>query len=97
MASAGHAGYPWAVEAIAVATKHVSVYIDTSAWTAKRYPPQLVDYLQTNGSRKFVFGSNYPMMTSGKVLEGLDDVELSPETRALFLGKNAKRVYGIGA
>ena len=37
LASAGHAGYPWTVEAIAVATKHVSVYIDTSAWTAKRY------------------------------------------------------------
>ncbi len=28
---AGHIGYPWTDEAVAVATKHPNVYIDTSA------------------------------------------------------------------
>ena len=94
---AGHIGYPWTDEAVAVATKHVNVYIDTSAWTARRFPPQFVDYLRSNGSRKVLFGSNYPMITPTKAMDGLDDLELSPETRALFLGGNAQRVYGIGA
>ena len=31
---AGHIGYPWTDEAIAVATKHENVFIDTSAYTA---------------------------------------------------------------
>jgi len=93
----GHIGYPWTDEAVAVTTKHANVYIDTSAWTAKRYPPQLVDYLRTNGSRKVLFGSNYPMIAPARALDGLDALGLSPETRALFLGANAKRVYGIGA
>lgn len=35
----GHIGYPWTDEVIAVATKHRNVYIDTSAYTVRRYPP----------------------------------------------------------
>ena len=94
---AGHIGYPWTDEAVAVATKHVNVYIDTSAWTAKRYPAPLVDYLRGHGSRKVLFGSNYPMIAPAKALEGLGGLDLSSETRALFLGGNALRIYGIGA
>ncbi|MEM1140568.1 MAG: amidohydrolase family protein, partial [Pseudomonadota bacterium] len=45
----GHIGYPWTEEAIAVATKHEHVYIDTSAYVAKRYPPELVAYLKAHG------------------------------------------------
>ncbi len=56
----GHVGYPWTEEMIAVARKHENVYIDTSAYTAKRYPPELVRYMQsTGGRRKVLFGTNY--------------------------------------
>jgi predicted TIM-barrel fold metal-dependent hydrolase len=92
---AGHIGYPWTDEAIAVATKHKNFYIDTSAYTVKRYPEQLIKYMRSNGARKVLFGSNYPMILPGKALEGLDALGLSPETKELFLGGNAKRVYKL--
>lgn len=92
---AGHIGYPWTDEAVAVATKHRNVYIDTSAYTVKRYPPQLVQYLKTNGREKVLFGSNYPMIAPARALKGLDDLGLDDETEALFLGGNAVRVYGL--
>lgn len=92
---AGHIGYPWTTEMIAVATKYPNVYIDTSAYTARRYPPELVDYLRRNGRRKVLFGTNYPMITPAKCLEHLDDLALDPETRDLFLHGNAARVFGI--
>jgi uncharacterized protein len=91
----GHIGYPWTDEAIAVATKHEHVYIDTSAYTVRRYPPALVDYLRHHGRRKVLFGTNYPMITPAKALEGLEKLGLDEETRALFLGGNAARVYGL--
>ncbi len=91
----GHIGYPWTDEAIAVATKHENVYIDTSAYTVRRYPPQLVEYLQTNGRRKVLFGSNYPMITPAKALDGLDDLGLDDETQELFLHANAQRVFAL--
>ena len=46
-------------EAIAVATKHPNVFIDTSAYTTDRYPPQLVEFMRHHGSHKVLFGSNY--------------------------------------
>jgi hypothetical protein len=93
----GHIGYPWTDEAIAVATKHVNVYIDTSAYSVKRYPPQLVEYMNNHGREKVMFGTNYPMITPAQALRGLDTLHLSPETRELFLGENARRVFRLGA
>ena len=91
----GHIGYPWTDEAIAVATKHERFYIDTSAYTVRRYPPALVEYLRSNGRQKVLFGSNYPMIQPAKALEGLDALQLDAETRALFLAGNAQRVYRL--
>jgi hypothetical protein len=94
---AGHIGYPWTDEAIAVATKHERFFIDTSAYTAKRYPAALVEYLRGHGRSKVLFGSNYPMIVPAKALEGLDGLGLDAETRGLFLAGNAQRVYRLGA
>ncbi|MBM4446104.1 MAG: amidohydrolase [Chloroflexi bacterium] len=91
----GHIGYPWTVEMIAVATKHPNVYIDTSAYTAKRYPKEFVDYLKKNGQKKVLFGTNYPMITAAMCLKDLDALGLDDEVKKLFLCENAKRVYGL--
>ena len=92
---AGHLGYPWTEEAIAVATKHENIYIDTSAYTVQRYPPEIVRYLKSNGQNKVMFGTNYPMMTPAKALEGLDALALDEDTREQFLFKTAERVFNL--
>lgn len=92
----GHIGYPWTAEMIAVADKHPNVYIDTSAYSANRYPPELVDYLRGRGRTKVMFGTNYPMMTPARALASLADLGLDDETTDLFLRANATRVFGLG-
>lgn len=92
---AGHIGYPWTDEAIAVATKHERVYIDTSAYTVSRYPAQLVEFMRAHGRRKVLFGTNYPMIMPAKALQGLADLGLDADAQASFLGGNAMRVYGL--
>ena len=91
----GHVGYPWTDEAVAVATKHRNIYIDTSAYTVRRYPPQLVDYLRGHGAAKVLFGSNYPMITPDRALDGLDTLDLGEAALAGFLGGNAKAVFRL--
>ena len=92
----GHIGYPWTEEMVAVARKHENVYIDTSAYTTKRLPPELVAYLKSRGGRrKVMFGTNYPMIAPQKALEGLDGLGLDEETRGLYLEGNAARVFGL--
>jgi predicted TIM-barrel fold metal-dependent hydrolase len=92
----GHIGYPWTEEMVAVARKHVNVYIDTSAYTARRYPPELVAYLKTRGgSQKVMFGSNHPMIAPQQALEHLHSLKIDDETQELFLHANAERVFGL--
>lgn len=91
----GHIGYPWTQEMIAVATKHDNVFIDTSAYSANRFPPELVQFMKTNGKRKVLFGSNYPMITPEKCLRDLGNLKLPTENRELFLAGNARQVFNL--
>ncbi|GAB7144947.1 amidohydrolase family protein [Mycobacterium riyadhense] len=92
----GHVGYPWTEEMVAVARKHENVYIDTSAYTIKRLPDELIRFMKTGtGQRKVLFGTNYPMIGHAHALAGLDDLGLSDDARHDFLHANAERVFRL--
>jgi predicted TIM-barrel fold metal-dependent hydrolase len=57
---AGHIGHPWTDEMIGVAWKHENVYIDTSAYLPRYYPPQLVHYLKRCGPLFHLFLARWP-------------------------------------
>src|SRR5437588_2460846 len=92
----GHIGYPWNEEMISVCRKHENVYIDTSAYTPRRFPAELVRYMQSNsGRRKVMFATNYPMIGHTQALENLDALGLDDQTRELFLHGNAERLLNL--
>jgi predicted TIM-barrel fold metal-dependent hydrolase len=91
----GHVGYPWTAEMISLASKYPNVFLDTSAWKPRRFPPELVAYLRGPGRRKVLFGSNWPMIAPADCLADVDALGLGDEARALFLGGNAARVFGL--
>ncbi|MCX2928914.1 amidohydrolase family protein [Mycobacterium sp. CVI_P3] len=95
----GHVGYPWTEEMVAVARKHENVYIDTSAYTSRRLPRELVEFMKTNtGARKVLFGTNYPMIGHRHALDGLDELGLSGDTRSAYLRGNAMQAFtALGA
>ncbi len=90
---AGHIGYPWTEEMIALATKYRNMYIDTSAYKPSAYPLSLVEFMKGRGRKKVLFGSNFPMLTPAACLGEVDALGLSAEARALFLEGNARRVF----
>lgn len=92
---AGHIGYPWTDEMIALATKYPSVYIDTSAYKPSRYPPSFVHWLKGPGRNKALFGSNWPMIAPADCVAQLDGLGLEPETLRRFTRDNAARVFGL--
>jgi uncharacterized protein len=90
----GHVGYPWTEEMVAVARKHENVYIDTSAYTTRRLPAELVAFIKTRtGQQKVLFGTNYPMIGHAHALDGLDQLGLSDDGRHDYLHANAERVF----
>jgi predicted TIM-barrel fold metal-dependent hydrolase len=92
---AGHIGYPWTEEMVALSRKYPNVHIDTSAYTTRRYPPELTRYLRTDGRHKVLFGSNHPMLAPERALADLATLDLDEETTHLFLHTNAERVFHL--
>lgn len=91
----GHVGYPWLDEVISLARKYPNFYIDTSAYSTKRYPAGLVEYMRGRGRKKVMFGTNYPMILPEQCLADLDALELDEEATRMFLSENAQRVFGL--
>jgi predicted TIM-barrel fold metal-dependent hydrolase len=92
---AGHIGHPWTDEMIAVAWKHENVFIDTSAYTPRAYPPQLVHYLKTYGQDKVLFGTNFPQLSWEKCVKQVQQMDLPKEIQTKFFGSNARRVFQL--
>lgn len=92
---AGHIGAPWTQEIISLATKFPNLYIDTSAYKASRFPPDFVQFLRGRGSRKVLFGTNYPMLTASACLEALATLGLGEEEQRRFLVDNARQVFKL--
>jgi len=92
---AGHVGHPWTDEMIGVAWKHPNIYIDTSAYLPKYYPPALIHYMKTNGKDKVMFGSNFPQLSLEKCIQQVNDLNLPTIAKENFLWKNAERVFKL--
>jgi uncharacterized protein len=91
----GHIGHPWTDEMIGVAWKHDNVFIDTSAYLPRYYPPQLVHYLRTYGQGKVLFGTNWPMLSYDRAVKQALELDLPDQARAEFLGAAARRVFKL--
>jgi hypothetical protein len=94
---AGHIGFPWTDEMIGVAWKHENVYIDTSAYLPRYYPPQLLHYLKTYGKEKVLFGTNFPQLSLEKCVQQVEELGLPDDVKENFLSRNARRVFKLAA
>mmetsp|Transcript_45394 Transcript_45394/g.84686 ORF Transcript_45394/g.84686 Transcript_45394/m.84686 type:complete len:286 (-) Transcript_45394:51-908(-) len=92
---AGHIGDPWLDEMLFLAGKFPNLYIDTSAYVPSRYPRGLVEYMRGRGSKRVLYGSNYPMIQHQAIQKQLGALELDAETMQLFLRENALRVFRL--
>lgn len=91
----GHIGYPWTEEMIGMAWKYQNVYIDTSAYLPRYYPPALRMFMNGNGKDKVLFGTNYPMLSPSRCRAQVEDLGLKPEAREKFLRLNGMRAFGL--
>ena len=91
----GHIGYPWTEEMIGLAWKYPNVYIDTSAYLPRYYPPALRMFMNSHGQDKVLFGTNYPMLSPSRCRAQVEDLGLKAESREKFLRLNALKAFGL--
>ena len=68
---------------------------DTSAYALHRLPPAFVHWMKGAGATRVMFGTNWPMLSHQRCLEGLAALGLPDEKRQAFLAGNARRVFAL--
>jgi predicted TIM-barrel fold metal-dependent hydrolase len=91
----GHVGFPWLDELTTLAVKFPNFHVDTSAYALHRLPPAFVAWMKGVGRERVMFGTNWPMLSPARCLEGLAGLGLPDAQRDAFLAGNARRVFGL--
>jgi len=92
---AAHPSFPWQDEAISICLHKSNVWIDLSGWSPKYFPPQLVQYANTQLREKVLFGSDFPLITPDRWLADFEQAPFKDEVRPLVLKENAARLLGL--
>jgi hypothetical protein len=90
-----HPSFPWQDEALSVCLHKPQVYIDLSGWSPKYFPPNLIQYANTQLKHKVLFGSDYPVLTPDRWMRDFAALPIKDEVRPLILKENAMRLFGL--
>ena len=90
-----HPSFPWQDEAISVCLHKANVWIDLSGWSPKYFPPQLVQYANTQLREKVLFGSDFPLITPDRWLADFEQAPFKDEVRPLIVKENAVNLLGL--
>lgn len=90
-----HIGDPWVEMMTHLAAKHKNLYITTSAWSPKRYPAPLLEFMRGRwhaqpGADKVIFGTDYPLIHLTKAVT--DARNLPEDVAAKFMYGNMARI-----
>ncbi len=90
---ASHTGWPWVQELIALAWKHPNLYIGCGAHAPKYWDPALIQFLNSRGKGKVLWGTDFPVVCHQDSLEQVAEIDLKPSYRHELLRGAAEKVF----
>jgi len=90
-----HVGWPWHLEAVAMALHKSNVYLDISGWKYRYLPDEVKREIPRRLRNQFCFGTDYPMFDPGACLSELDRLELPEDVANAVLRDNAAALLGL--
>ncbi|WP_344264719.1 amidohydrolase family protein [Actinomadura napierensis] len=92
-----HGCEPWTELAVKLMLKWPGLHYSTSAFSPKYYPKAIVDYANTRGADKIIYGGYFPMgLSLERIFEAMPNVAFRDHVWPKFLHENARRVLKIG-
>lgn len=88
-----HVGTPWADEMIAMAWKHERVFIGIDAYAPKHLPASLIHYMNSYGSHKVLFGTDWPVIDPRRGVAEMATHNLRPGAFEQVMRNNALQVF----
>ncbi len=91
-----HGAEPWEELAVKLMLKWPNLHYSTSAFAPKYYPRAIIDYANTRGADKVLYGGYFPMgLTLERIFAELPAVPFKDEVWPKFLRDNAARVLKL--
>ncbi len=91
-----HGAEPWVDLAIKLMIKWPNLFYSTSAFAPRYYPQEIVDYANTRGAERILYGGYFPMgLSLERIFGELPNVGFKDEVWPKFLRHNAERVLGL--
>jgi predicted TIM-barrel fold metal-dependent hydrolase len=90
-----HVGIPWTEEAIAMSWKHKNVYLGSDAHSPKYWPASFVNFINTYGQDKVIFGTDFPVLGFERTRDEIENLGLRPIPKRKLLRDNIIRLYKL--
>jgi predicted TIM-barrel fold metal-dependent hydrolase len=90
-----HTGWPWVEEMISVAWKHKNVYIGSDAYAPKYWKPEFVHFINSWGTKKVLFGTDFPIVDFERATQEIGDLDLKDDARENLLWRNTQALYRL--
>ncbi len=88
-----HCGQPWTDEAISTISHWDNVFMSATSVAPKYWPEQFVQFINTRGRDKVMFGTEYPTIRWDRARTEIEALRLRPEVQPLFFADNARRAF----
>jgi len=93
-----HGAEPWEDLAVKLLLKWPNLYYSTSAFAPKYWPKAIIDFANTRGADKVIYGGYFPMgLELSRIFDEMDSVPFRDHVWPKFLRDNAAKVFGIEA
>ena len=90
-----HIGTPWVDEMIAMAWKHANVFIGIDAYAPRHLPATLKHYMNSYGSHKVLFGTDWPVIDPERAVREMIDHQFRPEAFGRIMRENAQALFNF--
>jgi len=88
-----HGADPWWDVAIRLMIKYKNLYLQTSAYAPRYFPPQLIQFMNTRGQDKILFASDHPVLSFERCIKEAQALDLREGVLDKFLYGNAERLF----
>ncbi|MEO7802962.1 MAG: amidohydrolase family protein [Actinomycetota bacterium] len=87
-----HFGWPWHMDAIAIALHKSNVFLEISGWAPRYIPPEVCREMKGRLKGRFLWGSDYPFFNPMRCLNELQELDLVSDE---LLYENARSLLNL--
>lgn len=91
-----HGCEPWEELAVKLMLKWPNLHYSTSAFAPKHYPRAIIDYANTRGADRIIYGGYFPMgLSLERIMADMPNLPLKDDLWPKFLRENASRILNL--